>query len=98
MKKSLSEIYRRLKTQCRELLSPGNNYIDEIMYDYIPKAYQKGYVSYDKLQSDVDLLQLNIEDFNIDSPYDNANENDDDYEEIEPGLVEKLRSRLYNNK
>ena len=46
----------------------------------------------------MDLLQLNIEDFNIDSPYDNANENDDDYEEIEPGLVEKLRSRLYNNK
>jgi Zn-dependent peptidase ImmA (M78 family) len=97
MKKSLSEIYRRLKTQCRELLSPGNNYIDEIMYDYISKAYQKGYMSYDKLLSDVDLLQLNIKDFNITSPYDSANENDDGDEDIDEVLIERLKRKLYGS-
>gem|GEM_PF-777694 len=101
MKKCLSEINRRLTIQCQELLSPGNDYIEEIMYDYIPKAYEKGYISYDKLLSDVHTLQLNIENFNISSPYDaidedNDEDNDED-EDIEADLIKKLKTKLYKS-
>ena len=94
IKKSLSEIFRRLTAQCQELLSPGNNYIEEIMYDYIPKAYEKGYISYDKLLNDVDTLLLNIDNFGIKPPYNQ--EEDIDVDEIDPLLVEKLKNKLYN--
>lgn len=96
IKKSLSEIFRRLTVQCQELLSPGNKYIEEIMYDYIPKAYEKGYISYDKLLKDVDTLVLNIDNFGIQSPYNQ--EVDIDEEEIDPTLMEKLKNKLYNCK
>lgn len=96
MKQSLSEINRRLTTQCKELLSPGNNYIEEIMYDYIPKAYAKGYISYDKLLNDVATLQLDVDNFGIYPPDSQADENDDE-EEIDINLMKRLKNKLYND-
>ncbi|HEY9060078.1 MAG TPA: ImmA/IrrE family metallo-endopeptidase [Pseudobacteroides sp.] len=90
-KKSLSEIFRRYTDQGQELLSPGNKHIEEVMYDYIPKAYEKGYISYDKLLYDVNTLLLDINNFGIKSPYD---ESEDDSEINELELIEKLKKKL----
>lgn len=90
IKKSLQEVFRRRTSMGQELFSSENRYIDETMYDLVPKAYNKGYVSYDKLLKDLELLSVCIEHINIDIPKAEENETEDD-DDVE------LLSRMENS-
>lgn len=90
-KKCLSEIFRRYTDQGQELLSPGNKYIEEVMYDLIPKAYEKGYISYDKLLIDLQKLSLDVNSFDIKHP---LNETLEDEIKNEALKLEKLKKSL----
>lgn len=90
IKQSLKESKTKFAKKIQELMATENPFIDEVMYRLIPKAYNFGYVSLDKVESDVKELGLvmeNVEEF--------LDINDtEDKEEIDAGLRESLLIKL----
>jgi len=91
LKGVLSEAKTKLSKQAKELLSNDNPYIDDTMYTIIPKAFEYGYVSLDKLEKEINILNLDKEYF---SDILNSVEDDEDEEiseEHKDKLIRKLR-------
>lgn len=86
LKKCFSEISRKLTKRAQELISSENSYIEEVMYDYIPKAFEKGYVSLELLKKELKDLNLEICNFDI---YEEDYTDDDNEEDEE--FIERLR-------
>ncbi|HOJ11786.1 MAG TPA: ImmA/IrrE family metallo-endopeptidase [Clostridiales bacterium] len=58
IKQTLKESKTQFAKRIQELMATENPYIYEVMYRLIPKAYNTGYVSLDKVESDVSQLGL----------------------------------------
>lgn len=58
IKKSLVNAETRLQKQAKELMDSENPYISEFMYDIAHTAFRNGYVSLDRLEEDLEILQL----------------------------------------
>lgn len=91
----MKDVFRRASIQSesvvKELLDSKNIYIDEIMYDLMPKAYNKGYVTKETLEEDIELLKLNKTGFNINFE---SSFSDDDNEDISEETRKKLICKL----
>jgi len=91
IKKAISEMNTRFSKRARELMETDNQYIEDIMYSLIPKAYQNGYISLDVLEEDVKILKLNKE--GITESLDLENEETDE-EDIDDSLRQSLLNKI----
>jgi len=91
IKQTISESNTKFSKRAKELMGTENQYIEDIMYSLIPKAYQKGYVSLDMLEEDIDILKLN-KDGIIESLGLEAEEAED--EDIDDSLRESLLNKM----
>lgn len=91
LKGVLREAKTKFSKQAKELLSSENPYIDDIMYAIIPKAFEQGYVSLDKLEKEIKLLNLDKDNFR--DILENVQE--DEEEEISEEHKNKLLRKLH---
>lgn len=83
------------KREIEQLLDNENPYIHEVMYEMVPKAFQKGFVSIDTLQRDAQILNLDIVRFGIyEIQDDTEEENEDDDDDELMILKDKLKEKL----
>lgn len=94
LKGTLSEAKTIFSKQVKELLNNDNPYIDDNMYAIIPKAFERGYVSIDKLEKEIKILNLDKEYFSDILKIAEDNEEDEE-DEISNELKEKLMSKLH---
>lgn len=90
IKKTLKERKTRYAKRMQELMNTENPYIDEIMYKLIPKAYNYGYVSLDKVENDVIQLGLSMD---IIAEFLEIEDSEDE-DEIDNDLRENLLKKL----
>ncbi|NLC67455.1 MAG: hypothetical protein GX754_01430 [Clostridiaceae bacterium] len=81
----------RYTKRMQELMNTENLYIDEIMYKLIPKAYNYGYVSLDKIENDVIQLGLSMDIITTEFlEIDDSEDEDEDEDEVDNDLRENL--------
>lgn len=89
IKKSFRSAIRRYSKQASELLNAENPYIIEYMYDYAINAFRNGFVTLEKLEHELEILNLNkeivLDDLDIDL--------EEDTEEI----PDDLKASLYRD-
>lgn len=90
LKGSLSEAKTKFSKQARELLSNDNPFIDDNMYAIIPKAFERGYVSLDKLEKEIKILNLDKEYFSDILKVAEDDEEDEVSNELKQKLLRKL--------
>lgn len=90
LKGSLSEAKTKFSKQARELLSNDNPFIDDNMYAIIPKAFERGYVSLDKLEKEIKILKLDKEYFSDILKVAEDDEEDEVSNELKQKLLRKL--------
>ena len=81
----------RYTKRMQELMNTENLYIDEIMYKLIPKAYNYGYVSLDKVENDV--IQLAYGHYNNQFLEIDSEDEDEDEDEVDNDL-EKIYLKI----
>ncbi|GAB4074783.1 hypothetical protein GCM10028778_22860 [Barrientosiimonas marina] len=92
IKGAFKESQRVYKREVNQLIANENPYIDEIMYEKMPKAFDQGYVSLDKLKWDADQLSLDKERLDVDT--DITEDSDDEDDEYLMDLKKYLNSQL----
>lgn len=78
-----NNIYRG---EVSRLLANDNSNIHEIMYEIIPKAFNSGYVSLDRLHQDAEILGLDVDRFGLEVDA----EEDDDLDALQKVLRNKM--------
>lgn len=90
IKRIFNELSIRYIDKAKELMDTKNIYVEEIMYDLIPKAYNCGYVGLETVEKDLAILGLEKDLLKQLEENDNIVEDED----INPKLKSKLLAKL----
>lgn len=91
MKQTFQQTLTTWSKQSKELLDSGNPYLEEILYNLIPRAYNSGYVSLGQIKADMEKLKLNNSLFSqLIETEDTVDDDDDLSDDLRARLLSKL--------
>jgi len=94
IKKALSEANFRFKKQFNELLESNNPYIEEKVYDVMSKAYEKGFVSLQQLEEDIEKLGLDTNFVESRINFEDSLEEQEFDDDLKKDLIEKIKNEV----